>query len=148
MALADNGSVYSWGDNYYGQLGLKIENNNNYKPKLIQLETKIKKISCGRHHSLLLSYEGNIYVFGWNHYRQLGVITEEKKQWIPIKMNHSEKFIDIASHYQYHISAALSDKGLYYFWGECGEKGIISSPKETQFKSFEEIFAITNNHSI
>jgi hypothetical protein len=30
--------------------------------------------------------------------------------------------------------------GIYYVWGECGEKEEIREPKETEFKSFNDIF--------
>jgi hypothetical protein len=30
--------------------------------------------------------------------------------------------------------------GIYYVWGECGEQEKIKEPKETEFKSFNDIF--------
>jgi len=57
---------------------------------------------------------------------------------MPIKLIHSSKFIDIASHDSY-ISSALSTDGLFYVWGQCG-KELITKPKETDFKSFNDIF--------
>ncbi len=50
------------------------------------------------------------------------------------------KFIDISSHWTKLISIALSQEGIYYIWGECGEE-IIQTPKPTDFKSFVEIYA-------
>jgi alpha-tubulin suppressor-like RCC1 family protein len=49
-------------------------------------------------HSLLLSCDGDIYVFGSNDYGQLGTDVEDEKQLTPKKLIHSNKFIDIASH--------------------------------------------------
>jgi len=143
LALTENGCVYSWGYNRYGQLGLNSENFKENKPQRIEIDVKIKKICCGLGYSLLLSREGDIYVFGWNKDGQLGLETEGKKQLTPTKMNFSEKFTQIAAHYMQEISCALTEEGFYYVWGKCGEEDIqysINEPLETQFKSFNEIF--------
>jgi hypothetical protein len=50
------------------------------------------------------------------------------------------KFIDISSHRTQFISIALSQNGIYYNWGKCGEE-IIRTPKPTNLKSFVEIYA-------
>src|SRR5690349_17347399 len=74
LLLNEDGLVFSFGKNEYGQLGLgnKIDQTT---PQLItSLENiRIKKISCGRDHSLLLSEDGLIYSFGFNQFGQLGL---------------------------------------------------------------------------
>jgi hypothetical protein len=134
MALTESGRVFSWGFNQCKQLG---HNNNKIiinKPTIVSLnnEISIKKISCGQSHSLLLSSDGYIYWFGSN-----GI----EKQMTPNKLTtNTNKFIDIASHHFYYISIALSVNGFYYVWGKCGKEE-IKEPKETDFKSFDDIFA-------
>jgi len=54
MALTEAGNVFSWGWNYYGQLGIGTEVENT-SPKRIEFEIVIQKISCNLYHSLLLS---------------------------------------------------------------------------------------------
>jgi alpha-tubulin suppressor-like RCC1 family protein len=154
MALTDCGHVYSWGYNYFGQLGLEYtEGSHNLfktrsfkekEPKIVNINPEnndsvfITKISCGSHHSLLLSKDGNIYSFGYNEFGQIGN-NNLRNQLIPRKISFSVKFIDIASHFRYNISIALSDNNIYYIWGKCGKENNMS-PKETQFKSLNEIF--------
>jgi alpha-tubulin suppressor-like RCC1 family protein len=59
MALTECGHVYSWGYNYYGQLGIENTVLSN-EPKFVAVidENKcnvfIEKISCGLDHSLLV----------------------------------------------------------------------------------------------
>jgi alpha-tubulin suppressor-like RCC1 family protein len=130
IALTENGHVFSWGRNNFGQLCL----NNTFeanKPSIASISKKIpiKKISCGHSHSLLLSSDGNIFCFGNN----------EVDNKISPKILTINRFIDIASHYDYEISIALSVNGTYFVWGICGEEK-IKEPKETEFKSFDEIF--------
>jgi alpha-tubulin suppressor-like RCC1 family protein len=154
MALTDCGHVYSWGDNQFGQLGLE-ESEETYnmfrtrrlkeiKPKLIKVKSEsnpnvfITKISCGSTHSLLLSRDGDIYAFGENNYGQIGNNCFTN-QLTPHKLYSSAKFIDITSHFQFHISIAISVENTFYVWGKCGEE-VIKTPNKKHFASINSIF--------
>jgi alpha-tubulin suppressor-like RCC1 family protein len=144
MALTECGHVYSWGLNDCGQLGTgnKVHSN---EPKFVAVidENKcnvfIEKISCGSSHSLLLSSDGFIYAFGRNQSGELGNQKEEN-ELSPHRIKIETKFIDISSHWNNYISIALSQNGIYFIWGKCGEE-IIQTPKPTELKSFVEIYA-------
>ncbi len=144
MALTECGHVYSWGSNYSKQLGIGNTVLSN-EPKFVAVidENKcnvfIEKISCGFGHSLLLSSDGNIYAFGSNEFGELGN-QKEKNELSPHRIKIETKFIDISSRWNKEISIALSQNGIYYIWGQCGEE-IIRTPKPTNFKSFVEIYA-------
>jgi tRNA A-37 threonylcarbamoyl transferase component Bud32 len=106
----------------------------------------IEKISCGSFHSLLLSSDGYIYAFGRNSDGELGN-QKKKNESSPHRIEIETKFIDISSHWTegYYInlsgvSITLSQNGIYYNWGKCGEE-IIRTPKSTDFKSLVEIYA-------
>jgi alpha-tubulin suppressor-like RCC1 family protein len=144
MALTECGHVYSWGSNDCGQLGIGHTVHSN-EPKFVAVidENKcdvfIEKISCGTFHSLLLSSDGHIYAFGRNSDGELGNQKEED-ELSPHRIKIETKFIDISSHWNKYILIALSQNGIYYNWGKCGEE-IIRTPKSTNFKSFDEIYA-------
>jgi hypothetical protein len=146
MALTECGHVYSWGHNEFGQLGIGNTADSN-EPKFVAIidEDKcnvfIEKISCGLSHSLLLSSDGFIYAFGHNSDGELGNQKEEN-ELSPYRIKIETKFIDISSRWFYDkgFSIALSQDGIYYNWGKCGEE-IIRIPKATNFKSFDEICA-------
>jgi alpha-tubulin suppressor-like RCC1 family protein len=79
MALTESGRVFVWGSNSKGQLGLRnIDKYDKYAKSLLrtssvlflnqnlEYDNSMRKISCGKYHSLLLSSNGEIYWFGWN----------------------------------------------------------------------------------
>jgi alpha-tubulin suppressor-like RCC1 family protein len=132
IALTKSGRAYSWGNNEFGQSGHN-HTNDVIKPSIVPLddEVLIMKISCGRNHSLLLSRDGHIYWFGW-----YGFETKIAPKKLTINRN---KFIDIGSHSLHCISFGQSISGIYYIWGHCIEED-IREPKETKFKSIDDIF--------
>jgi tRNA A-37 threonylcarbamoyl transferase component Bud32 len=136
MALSTSGRVYSCGFNFYGELGYGNNENLN-KIKIIKMDNIIiEKISCGNSHSLMLSNEGDIYVSGC--YETDGSEFRENQ---PLKLNNPNKFLDIKTLYNKKICAALSSNGFYYIWGKCeANDGIRLEPKETTYKSFNDIF--------
>mmetsp|Transcript_39913 Transcript_39913/g.61082 ORF Transcript_39913/g.61082 Transcript_39913/m.61082 type:complete len:91 (+) Transcript_39913:484-756(+) len=75
LALASDNSVFSWGNNYYGQLGLALEEFENFSyPKEVFFfkEKIISWLGAGSNHSAALSIEGYSYVWGRNNKGQLG----------------------------------------------------------------------------
>jgi hypothetical protein len=135
LALTEDGRVFGWGSNNFGQLGIDVRHSSE---PIIDL--KIQKISCGSFHSLLLSCDGDIYAFGRNWAGVVGNGTR-KEQRFPIKLEHNKKFIDIASHPYYHISMSQSIDGIYYVWGHFEGKTVLS-PQSTKYQSFEHILRV------
>jgi hypothetical protein len=96
----------------------------------------IDKIKCGKSHSLLLSNEGIIYGLGKHFSRKLDFRFTE-----PLKLNHSKKFIEIATHWSQDFSVALSEEDLYYICDKLETNGeVIVGLKETSNKFFNKIF--------
>jgi hypothetical protein len=65
MALTDGNELFSWGNNSYGQLGHGTRDNENL-PKRIDflLDQQIKTIGCGANHSMVVTMEGTLIVWG------------------------------------------------------------------------------------
>jgi alpha-tubulin suppressor-like RCC1 family protein len=82
-----------------GQLGIGNTMHSN-EPKFVEVvdENKcnvfIKKISCGSQHSLFLSSDGYIYVFGRNKFGELGN-QKEGNELSTYRIKIETKFIDI-----------------------------------------------------
>ena len=74
MALKTDGTLWSWGYNIYGQLGL---GNSTYysSPKQIGALTTWLTVSCGNYHTVAIKTDGTIWSWGENGYGQLGLGT-------------------------------------------------------------------------
>lgn len=72
LVLLENGDVYSFGNNSFGQLG-----QGNWtqlaSPTKIENLPSIKAIAAGATHALLLTTDGDVLSFGNNAYGQLGL---------------------------------------------------------------------------
>ncbi len=78
LALTDSGDIYSWGSNYYGQLGLGTSGSGTNKdtPQKVTVNgVKFTDIAVGVSHSLALTDTGVLYSWGVNEYGQLGLGT-------------------------------------------------------------------------
>ncbi|XP_055628123.1 probable E3 ubiquitin-protein ligase HERC4 isoform X2 [Toxorhynchites rutilus septentrionalis] len=75
LALTNNGELYSWGANGYGQLGQGKTNEKIVNPTLIKslAGIPIAFIACGGNHSFAISKSGAIFGWGKNTFGQLGL---------------------------------------------------------------------------
>ena len=119
----DSTYIYMFGKNIFGQLGLG-ENSYIYEPLLLNdFPEKIKKISLGGEHSMILTTKNNLYVSGLNIFGQLGLGDYENRYNFSkvniyndiFKNNKEEKIIDIQAGAQH--SLLLSNKNKVYYCG-------------------------------
>ena len=71
VAIVTNNEIYTWGYNYYSQLGLGHNQDQNSPQKLNLLN--VKKIICGGSHSIAITTNNEIYTWGRNDCGQLGL---------------------------------------------------------------------------
>jgi alpha-tubulin suppressor-like RCC1 family protein len=71
LALKNDGTVWAWGLNNYGQLG-DGTTTNKLSPVQVSGLTGIIDIQAGWYHSLALKNDGTVWAWGWNDYGQLG----------------------------------------------------------------------------
>jgi alpha-tubulin suppressor-like RCC1 family protein len=122
LALTNQGNLFAWGWNSYGQLGDAIP----YKNKVMKIDIdclksdeKLIQISAGFNHSLAISSHHHVYAWGSNGLGQLGIGTREKAE-TPISIELAGLKIDETisqicagdSH-----SLALTNQGRVYVWG-------------------------------
>ncbi|CAN1746827.1 Ultraviolet-B receptor UVR8 [Linum perenne] len=74
VCISDDGDVYAFGGNQFGQLGTGTEQ---ALPRLLDapsLENETASIlSCGARHSAVVTVDRKVFCWGWNKYGQLGL---------------------------------------------------------------------------
>jgi alpha-tubulin suppressor-like RCC1 family protein len=73
LALRTNGSLWAWGNNFYGQLGNTTNTGaNTANPSPTQVAGTYTRLAAGLGHSLALQADGSLYAWGDNAAGQLG----------------------------------------------------------------------------
>ncbi|PIK55369.1 hypothetical protein BSL78_07739 [Apostichopus japonicus] len=73
LCLTDEGTVYSFGDNRLGQLGIGCQSASVGTPCKIDYHSfPIVQVACGGEFSMILDCKGNLHSFGCQEYSQLG----------------------------------------------------------------------------
>ncbi|XP_020287366.1 RCC1 and BTB domain-containing protein 1-like [Pseudomyrmex gracilis] len=141
IAVTDNGEIYGWGYNGVGQLGIG-NYVNQVNPCRIGslLGIVIVKVVCGYAHTLALTDEGKLYVWGGNSYGQLGV-GNKTNTCNPCMVTHEMgRVFDIAALHYSHISVAVGEGGCVYMWGHCRGQSVLV-PTVTPFSSVHDVLA-------
>jgi hypothetical protein len=71
LALKSDGTVWAWGYNGLGQLGIGSDTES-LTPVLVPTLTNVVRIACGDNHSLALKSDGTVWAWGYDRYGQLG----------------------------------------------------------------------------
>lgn len=122
LALTADGKVYSWGENFGGQLGLG-DTTDRTTPQLVQgaLAGKtITAISGASSHSLALASDGTVYGWGNNIYGTVGDATTVNRL-SPVALNatgtHLEGKTVVAIRAAFYNSFVLTNDGKLFGWG-------------------------------
>ena len=117
LALQSNGTVWAWGNNTHGQLGIGksgIETSESI-PNLIQTLDSCISIAAGYGHSVALKKDGTVWTWGFNSSGQLGDGTEIDRNQ-PAIVPGLSNIISIAAG-DYH-TVALKNDGTVWTWGD------------------------------
>ncbi|OLF39571.1 chromosome condensation regulator RCC1 [Psychrobacter sp. Cmf 22.2] len=130
LSIDQNGQVYSWGEDKYGQLGRGTTGRNSCSKVedcrldigAVQGIEDAVMVAAGYKHNLVLTKDGNVWAFGANGEGQLGngPAASTNGSSIPVKVDFSAA-TDIGHIVQVVASAnssyALDDKGQVWGWG-------------------------------
>ena len=122
LALTTEGKVYSWGENFGGQLGLG-DTTDRLTPQLVEgalVGKTIVAISASTSHNLVLASDGTVYGWGNNIYGTVGDGTTITRL-SPVAMNATGTPLAgktiAAVHAEYYHSIVLTTDGKVFGWG-------------------------------
>ena len=130
ISLGSNGTVWSWGNNDFGQLGIGSTENSNIPVQAAGL-TDVIAVAGGVRNSVALKQDGTVWAWGRNVDAELGDGTTDSRN-VAIQVPGLENVTDIAGAVGYH-SLGLKADGTVWAWGRNveGELGDGTTMKRT-----------------
>ncbi|CAG2108678.1 unnamed protein product [Medioppia subpectinata] len=153
LAVTIEGDVFAWGYNNSGSRGLGHTNDQFWPVQISSLKgIKVTKVVAGCNYTIILTNNGCVYTFGFNH-GQLGT-GNKTTQTSPFKLpnDNLDPFVDIATHKNNFIAAAVTSNGVHYVWGECRKPvGLLLTPTVANVTTMYDVFGLygkirANNH--
>ena len=114
VALKQDGTVWSWGQNNDGELGLGNTTEYSEPQQITDIKEKITDVKTGYYHSIALTEKGEVYTWGYNGNGQLGNGTREDSL-VPVKVTGLKNVTKVNA-YKY-MTIALTQNGEVYAWG-------------------------------
>ena len=149
--ISEGGSiVFSWGNNTLSQCGFDSQINNIENPKMIFKNIFIKEISLGNNHSMILTSNGEVLMFGDNQNNQC---SPENKKFI--KLIENDDIIPITE-INYYISPidylVKNNEKIIKIEAKNDSSMIITDKKSIIFRGKifdgkEKIFKLHNNNN-
>ncbi len=132
VALKGNGTVYTWGYNNSGELGLG-DTNNRLEPTQTNMKNVID-IAAGESYTIILKSDGTVWTSGQNKYGQLGDgSTVDSNSFHKVKLNENgeylENIVSVAAGYS--RSYAVTSDGEVYGWGSNDDGELGQANKST-----------------
>jgi alpha-tubulin suppressor-like RCC1 family protein/subtilisin family serine protease len=113
LALKSDGTVVSWGNNQYGQLG-DNGGTSSPTPRAVSGLSNVTAVAAGIEHALALKSDGTVWAWGRNFAGQVGDGTTTDRK-VPVHVSLGANATAVAAGLQ-HSAAALAD-GTVRTWG-------------------------------
>jgi alpha-tubulin suppressor-like RCC1 family protein len=141
LAIKTDGTLWSWGYNHLGQLGLGTSGAGTYKssPTQVGALTSWLTVACGYAHGLAIKTDGTLWSWGMNFYGQLG-LGNRTYYSSPKQVGALTTWSSISGGFVY--SLAVKTDGTIWSWGGNGA-GPLGLGNTTNYSSPMQIGALT-----
>ncbi|MGA1867755.1 MAG: MopE-related protein [bacterium] len=128
LLLKTDGTIWAWGKNYRGQLGLPPEEASwVVSPRKIGTDTDWIQVATGMYHSGAIKEDGTLYTWGDNESGQCGRETDTPTLPEPaLIQDHDWKFLTMGGN----TSHAFKKDGSHWAWGS-NFQGVLGKPGPT-----------------
>lgn len=111
--VKDDGTLWVWGYNNYGQLGLGDISNRTI-PTKVGTDNDWKFVACGYYHTTAIKNDGSLWTWGHNVYGQLGLgDTANRRTPVRVGTENDWKYVACGG---YH-TVAIKNDGTLWVWG-------------------------------
>ena len=141
-AIKDNGTLWTWGENYNGQLGDETTDNKSSPVQTICGGTDWKQISCGDNHMIAIKNDGTCWTWGYNAYGQLGDETTDDRSSPVQTVTYGTDWKQVDGGQDH--SAAIKNDGTCWVWGDNGSGRLGLDDTDSRSSPVQTIMADTN----
>ena len=139
--VKNNGEMWMWGSNNYGQLGDGTTESKDHVKDCVKVLDNVKAVSIDFGMSAAITENGDLFTWGKNYYGQIGNGKTEG-QTTPVKILENVKKVSIGNGH----CAAMTKDGKLYAWGlnDSGQLGIDSNENQSTPMRVEDWEDVTN----
>ncbi|MBK6354501.1 MAG: T9SS type A sorting domain-containing protein [Saprospiraceae bacterium] len=114
LALKSDGSIWTWGENRYGQLGIRNTVDHN-KPVQVGLDKDWKSIETGSDNCFAIKNDGTLWAWGYNSAGELGIesMSTYKNKPIQVGLDKDWEFVSSGSGSTF----GIKKDGTLWGWG-------------------------------
>jgi alpha-tubulin suppressor-like RCC1 family protein len=120
LAIRSDGTLWAWGDNFWGQLGDGHMFTKTNTPQQIGANTNWQTIAAGGTHSVALQADGSLWTWGFNEDGQLGNGTDGPftNLTTPQRIGTATNWVAVTAGRNHTV--ALKSDGSLWAWGDNG----------------------------
>lgn len=115
--LAENGTVWCWGWNMWGQLGDGTTETKPLTPVQVVALDNVTKISAGGVHNCAIKTDGSLWCWGRNGYGALGIGNNEPQNDGPVEVSTLTDVVDVSAGSAFTCAVAGPDRSVWC-WGD------------------------------
>jgi alpha-tubulin suppressor-like RCC1 family protein len=129
-AIKTDGTLWTWGYNYYGQLGNNTSGTDGLTPSTTFAGgTNWKQVACGGYHTSAIKTDGTLWTWGRNSFGQLGDNTSGVNRSTPVTtLAGGTNWKQVTGGFDH--TAAIKTDGTLWTWG-CNSYGALGDNTET-----------------
>jgi alpha-tubulin suppressor-like RCC1 family protein len=115
LAIKDDGTLWSWGQNNDGQLGNGLRYVHSLLPIQITNDTNWQSVSNGFFFSVAIKTDGTLWTWGRNGRGQLGIGSLTSPRTVPINIGNDSTWSMVSAGAEFVL--ALKNNGTLWAWG-------------------------------
>jgi alpha-tubulin suppressor-like RCC1 family protein len=141
MAVKTDGTLWTWGGNGVGTLGL---GNTTYysSPKQVGALTNWSTVSCGNTTAMAIKTDGTLWGWGQNGYGNIG-LGNTTNYSSPKQVGSLTNWSKVSCGFKGKFTIAVKTDGTLWSWGG-GDYGVLGLGNSTFYSSPKQVGALTN----
>ncbi len=148
LALRQDGTVWAWGYNGYGELGDGTTSGGRTVPWPVSGLWDVVAVAAGYHHNLAVKADGTVWAWGSNYFMQIGDGLGGAYRKVPVAVSGLTGVVAVAAGIGH--SLALRADGTVWAWGanydgELGDGTLTNRPTPVAVSGLSNVIAVAAN---